>query len=245
MSETEKKIYSFNRKGGKYHYWFEPKPSEELAYILGVALGDGTIKIDESKYRYHLRLSVVSEAFALQFYEAAKILGFGLMKRIDKNNLQHPMYSVYVYGKPFIYWCREMRDDIDKVDNFLKADNEIKAFIKGFYESEGSYRDRAGKNKNEVQIRIFNTRPEILFLIYKWLSNFGYKLSLHSEKPHKDNCKLMHILSLYGKQAERFISDINPCTKIKSRKGTGYFSQHPEFWIKKLRIIGGKNVIWK
>lgn len=205
----------------------EPKltPSPELAYVLGVLFGDGTVakckyenkKLGKKGYRYNIRLAVVEKRFAEEFMNALEKLGLhpklyfaprsSNEKMICDPTKVKPRWVVIAQSKKFFEFFKSLT--IDRLENIVKGYEPY--FIKGFYESEGSI-DRSPK---EYRVRIVNTNKELIMLIKQMLERLGFKPTIYTQYYVWNNeKKQVYVIQLYGdKQAKRFFKIIKPCIR--------------------------------
>jgi hypothetical protein len=198
-------------------------PSPQLCYIIGVLLGDGYAKTfkDGNRLRPVIGIRVCDYSLAENFYKALKEIGLNPIFRVcnyryyrDKSRWRIP-FEVYVYSKKFYRWFTSL--SLDDIRRIVETSREcVIQFIRGLYETEGSYRD-----KYHLVI-IYNTNLEIVNLVKYLIEKFGFKTSLIvSEHPHKKNPKwrVAYYLQLIGgKEArEKFIQLINPVIKRQPR----------------------------
>ena len=144
--------------------------SEDLAYILGVCYGDGHISVSQRR----VMLGVVDEDFALKFKETIeRWSGFKarFFQRVQKpdNYIQNRkiQYVTYIDSKEaadFLYWF-----NINNLSNF---DPKMKsAFLRGFFDSEGSISDITSERR--MRLQCYNTNLSIInfkntsIMIYK------------------------------------------------------------------------------
>jgi len=144
---------------------FKQEPSPELAYIIGVQTGDGFLNEKRRGYQYRIRLRAVDVEFVEAFNQAvAKVLRCR-PHRLWKSNtsretevefgsyLLHKFLSQpFIKLKVFIEHCRDC----------------IAAFIKGFFDSEGSI-DPSGR-----ALTASNTDIELLrYVQHLLMTHFG------------------------------------------------------------------------
>lgn len=175
------------------------KPSSELAYIIGVLVGDGSVG------KRAIRLSVTKQAFADSFAIAMGKIGLPakviMNTRYDK---PEPLttFNIQLKSALFARWYRDL--DISFVKRF-PAD-----FSRGFYESEGSYRETHG-------ISICNSDKAKLVLVTECLKLLGLKptpikqylapsIKTKNKKPMLRTC-------LRVDDSRKFLEIAKPCIK--------------------------------
>ncbi|RLF23292.1 MAG: hypothetical protein DRN15_06850 [Thermoprotei archaeon] len=155
---------------------WEPRRCPELAYIIGVALGDASLiitkRIDwpESK-RYFFKLKVRDKEFAEEVKKVIERLGLPCseVKEYYDRRDEAVYYSVYCYVKRFVLFLRDLKDHPEKVWEWIKGYEE--EFLRGFYESEGCLH-KSGK------ILIYNTRREYIDIVTECLQRLRIKYNI-------------------------------------------------------------------
>jgi len=200
------------------------EPSSELAYVLGVCLGDGCVgsyvKGKEKRTSYEVKLAVEHKEFAESFKKALEKIGMNpsMFLRTSVRPNEKPLWCVCACSRKFVEWYREITSDFAKLEAFLeKCPKGFEEFIRGFYESEGSfiekeYLDRgAGKVKFYRNLHIFNTNKELIEFVNKLLKKLGLRTSLKVEVrwTHKDKYRLR----VLTKDVDKFFEIIKPVIK--------------------------------
>jgi intein-encoded DNA endonuclease-like protein len=198
------------------HVDFSSLPN--IAYILGVYLGDGYLLHNE-KQGYGVGLGTKDECFAEKFARALKDIGLNpyITKTIERNN--KPFWRVFAYSLELHNWLKNYklstrRDGIIHLN--LEGIREIAEkcpvkLIEGFYESEGSLVKHKGVFATRYEVNIWNTSKELLLLIKDVLANMGFEFRFHER-----HTKKLYYLSLYKQdQIKRFFSTIDVCIEKK------------------------------
>jgi intein-encoded DNA endonuclease-like protein len=187
------------------------QPSKDLAYILGVLVGDGWVG-----YRYSIGLGSTSKEFAESFANALKNIGLHPNIYLEpKEHFQkrspnaNDLWRVIAYSRQFYKWYKDLNlEKIKEVINGYEVD-----FVRGFYESEGSCRFRG----NSPEVGIHNTNRDLIIFVSGLLTGMGFNLSLNVQrysrlKPNRKDCFSLHVL---GKREEKlkFLETINPIIK--------------------------------
>jgi len=180
-------------------------PSEELAYILGVMLGDGSISNNS------INFASIDLPFAESFCNTLKKIGFnsGLSKMPLKKNSKQT-YHVWGSSKQFADWYKKL--SLNDIHNFVSQEKGMELeFVRGFYESEGCY----SKSGN---LNISNSDKELLEIISKILMK--YNISLNFNGPYKNkkhpNWKSMYSLNTSVKtKVFHFFCNIHAIAKFK------------------------------
>jgi hypothetical protein len=119
--------------------------TKELAYLIGVYLGDGstTIKLDKKKGNtYRFQLGSVDLEFVDKVEEYLKTLGLHSTRNTYKNSNRNPkwndMYFLTVSSKDFVFYLREQTENKVKIPKWIykSEENEIN-FVNGVLDSEG------------------------------------------------------------------------------------------------------------
>jgi len=195
-------------------FW-KPLNSYSLAYILGVILGDGYVSKKLSK-RYKIGLNVKDKEFAEAFHNALLKIGLKAMLKLKKDN-----WWVWSCNKNFCEWFNNLT--LNQIISIIEENDLIPPFIRGMYDSDGSFEIR-NKKYGYHSIIIYNTDESLLECIRELL----YRIGISS------------VLSLKRKAGR--ISVRNDGIKIISRKrsyGLGIYAQKE---IQKFLIKIGSNI---
>ncbi len=191
--------------------------TQDLAYILGVIEGDGYVTKFRGKYR--IGLNVTDKNFANSFIKSLRSIGLNPSYfEINPSNgygklKQHVVSS---YSKIFVLWYKKL--NLNDLKSLLKEEKHVIAFIKGFYEAEGSFYIRKSDYKY-VSIRMFNTNKELLNLIKNLGIKIGFNFNLNgpyqnNHSTFNKNPKQMYNLSTAVKSdVFKFMDLIKPCIK--------------------------------
>ncbi len=189
---------------------WEPRRCPELAYIIGVTLGDGYIglckKYSKGKCikRYVFRLKVRDKAFAEEVKKAIERLGLHCTKVIEyyDGRDKATYYSVYCYVKRFVLFLRSLKDHPEDVWQWIERYETY--FLKGLYESEGCLH-KSGK------VLIYNTRREFIDIATRCLQRLGigYSVSFKDKRVHKGVWRVY----IPAREAKRFLTIIKPVIK--------------------------------
>ena len=191
-----------------------------ISYILGVLLGDGWVtgmKQGKYGYSYGVYLDSCELAFSQSFFLALKEIGLHPHKLFLKlkNPKHRDKWRAYAYSNNFCLWYKSLT--LNDIWNFLEGEEEHKAFIRGFFESEGS-NDRNG-------IKFSNTNFEVIKLVRDSLELLNFKTSLRKGKKRREKWKEEYTLRIFGgvEEQNRFLDEITPVIKndksnIKKKK---------------------------
>jgi len=174
-----------------------------IAYILGVLSGDGWMGSQD-----RICLKNKSRHFAVSFMNALKQIGLNpCMYPIEEPptklvNKPFKGDKVEASSKEFANWYSTLT--LTEIEDSLNTDYLKKAFIRGFYESEGS---NFVEYPHVWGVSMGNTNKELIKLVEKLLRGLGFKFYLgESEGLYSLRCRQRETV-------KRFIEEINPCIK--------------------------------
>ncbi len=116
-----------------------PKPSNELAYIIGTLHGDGNLYIDKMKhgYQYRIRLGV-------EDYEFTETFSKNMTRLLNKKVVKPKWYKsdnrwIAVYtSKAFYIWYKQQ--NLELLKPYIEYSKETVAnFLRALYDSEGNH----------------------------------------------------------------------------------------------------------
>ena len=190
-------------------------PSTNLLHVLGVLKGDGFTRIGKGKRCFYLvGLGTVSEEFARSFANAVRNIGlhpqFYTHDPPSGHSKKHRSYSVKAASKKFVEWYRNLsNEDIRKMVG--KNKGLAAAFVRGFYESEGTFYLRGGRYSI---VKIGNTNPQLLIMVRESISSLGISLNFGlSGKTNKG--KQYWYLHECGKDVLDLVNLVKTCIKPK------------------------------
>jgi intein-encoded DNA endonuclease-like protein len=136
------------------------RPSEELAYVIGVVLGDGYVK-KKSRVRKGYDVIIRLEAKDKEFARClAKVLGRRPIKPRYRDNIGR--YVVEAESKTPYELLRKPLG-LDRIKKYIEhCERCVAAFLRGFADSEGSI-DKRG------HIHVYNTNIELLIYVKELL----------------------------------------------------------------------------
>jgi intein-encoded DNA endonuclease-like protein len=147
-----------NRK----HRAFDPKPCPELAYVIGVKMGDASTSTGRHNYNYMIKLRVIDKEFASEFSRClGVILGRSppAVKWDEKKGLWHTQVSSLLLQKL-------LRRDLEDLIPIIKHCQICQgAFLRGFYDSEAGFSGRS--------LRVSNGHKDVLILVCELLDSLG------------------------------------------------------------------------
>lgn len=149
-------FWKYNKHKPAIARWI-PEPSSELAYIIGVLIGDGSLYVN--RRHYGIRLKVKDLEFAETFSRAmAKTLNKKYVKpKLNKSNMWVVTYS----SKAFYTWYVEQT--LETLKLFIEYSRKtVASFLKGLYDSEGNYNIYKSHKRKYKRIRLFNNNLKLL-----------------------------------------------------------------------------------
>jgi len=184
------------------------KPSKTLCYLLGVLKGDGFVYKNQSNH--YIVLESIDMPFIISFKNALSGIGLTANKihSRKRNERCQRIHKISVGSKLFFNWYKTL--NIEKTKSMiLEANGEID-FIRGVYESEGSFFLAGGERPT---LTIASTNKELMLLMKKLTENLGF--SPTCPKPQLLRSKKPYYKLYFNKQKEirRFIGTIKPCIK--------------------------------
>ena len=213
-----------SQKGQPSQHLLHPNldPTPELAYILGILKGDGSaFRTKENKYI--ISLETITNKFNASFEKALKSIGLNPRTYyIKKKNT----WATQARSKIFIGWYISL--SLGKIREFLSTDKMREAFIRGFYESEGT------REKCEMGC----IDKELIELVQALLANLGFTPHFRS-RVHRWRKEYIMYYVYISRKAEilRFFNEIRPCIKQLPPLALGDKLKIPE---PKERLIKGR-----
>ena len=141
---------------------FDPKPCTELAYAIGVSLGDASTSSGRKNYNHKIKLRVIDREFAEEFARCLGVLLRRLPPRVkwhEKTHSWHTELSSLLLKK---FLTQDLKTLIPSIKHCQACKG---AFLRGFYDSEASIRGR--------QLRVYNGEIEKLKLVCSLLGSLG------------------------------------------------------------------------
>jgi len=185
------------------------KPSKELAYVLGVLVGDGCVTRG-GKGTYVVKLRTASRIFANKFKEHLEKIGLSPSINVERRSKINPkwkdIYVVRAVSKIFYDFYKSL--DLNKIRQLIRG-FEIE-FLQGFYESEGSLDFR--KRYKHLRIRIVNTNYELLKLVRNIIeTHLNIRCNLRKRRGTKKTA--FEILIEGNTPCRTFLEIVKPCIK--------------------------------
>ena len=194
------------RKG--WERQFDKTPTPALAYILGTIEGDGCVS--HSRRSYGVFLHVKDECFVESFRGALIKIGLKPTKIYESKKIQR--YYVQAWSKPFYVWFKQL--SFQSMYKILGTDHMKKEFIRGFYESEGSFSVKG----HRWVLEMTNKNKELIEFVQRLIQDIGFSSNIKSLHRTTGFVKDVYRLRLRGGQTkiDRFIKEIKPCIARKS-----------------------------
>jgi len=140
---------------------FDAVPSSELAYVIGVRLGDASMSLSRS-YNYKIKLRVIDKEFAEEFSRCLSVILGRAPPRVkwhEKTRAWHTEASSMLLQK-FLY------QDLQTLSITIEHCADCKAaFLRGSFDSEGSMYERSLTASNE--------NLELVRLVCRLLQSLG------------------------------------------------------------------------
>jgi intein-encoded DNA endonuclease-like protein len=154
---------------------FIPKPTAELAYVIGVETGDASLNM-KLGYQYRIRLQATDREFVEAFNQAmSKVLGcppHSLWKGITAKEI-HVEFGSFLLHKFLL-------QELEQLKPFIEHDKRcVSAFLRGFFDSEGCV-EKSGKLTGS------NTESDLLKYVQLLLSKF---FGIETTGPHPNTRK--------------------------------------------------------
>ena len=168
--KLRKKLEGLRLRIGKYKKPPFNGSKEERAYLIGLVLGDLAVR-ENSRFTLEVNTSTTHEAMIKLLVKTFSKHTDGIVWYLDDKK----GFRFYAYlDKSFEFLLKAKRDVkiIDKFDG-----KEFLAFLAGFFDAEGCIVKTTRKAKLRYEVKIGNTKREILEIIRKKLE----KLEINSK----------------------------------------------------------------
>ena len=190
--------------------------NENLGYIIGVILGDGSVyRINRS---CRISFEVTSQDFAINFLNSLREIGLNPMicKIRPTNGIsKQSRYRVQANSLVFGNWFNSIKHEI-KLAQMLSTYGSKIGFLRGFYESEGTLYIR--KKYETPYISICNTNIELLKLVKDLSMKLSIRFNLYGPYINNgslsDNAKPIYRISTTTIiDGYKFLSTVKPNIK--------------------------------
>jgi len=204
-------------------------PSPELAYILGVIVGDGcvgeyTIKSGgKTKKRYPVKLAVADYEFAKSFARALKKIGLHPHMWREKNvrkgrENEQRLWHTEANSKTFVRFFLSLKSDWEEFEKFVRSCPKGKEmFLRGFYESEGHHGVYTYHRGNGIQhvreLNFTNTNPNLVKITITFLRELAFHPYTTIHKREHLGRKDKTTIRLPPREHRRFLALISPVVK--------------------------------
>ena len=200
------------------------KPSKELAYIIGLVLGDGSLRYQRSENRtayvivYASKDKELTESFVNNFkkwsdYDLKSIYIMKAGKKIFPSGKEYNFKKAYMAQIPFKeawIFLKRFKDSPDSCLKFFDNKN-LRWVLKGLWDAEGCIRAKEGQS---VRIHFSNNSEDLLSLYTKILESYNIRYSRHKTR----GCFNIDIIGSNDK--EKFVKLINGVTIKRKRNPT-------------------------
>jgi len=140
--------------------------SKELAYVIRVLNGDGTVCRSESQYRYVIELVVIDKEFGEVFSRSmSRMLGVKYHKpRWDKKEKR---WRVDYHSKASYTWYKKCEEQgLEGFKEYIEYNREtVRYYLKGLFDSEGN-------NNGNKQIFLCNSDIKLLRYVQYLLNKY-------------------------------------------------------------------------
>jgi intein-encoded DNA endonuclease-like protein len=138
---------------------FDPIPSPELAYVVGVRLGDASMSVNRN-HNYMIKLRVIDREFAQEFSRCLSVILRRDPPRVKWREDTHSWHTEL----SSVLLQNFLRRPLGELKQTIEHDDEcVAAFIRGFFDSEGwVYKSQLG---------VVNTNKELLLYVSQLLKS--------------------------------------------------------------------------
>lgn len=189
-----------------------------MAYLGGVYVGDGSVGRYDGENAF--RVNTIDKELRDEISSKLELVGCNTYKDYQdpKQENHSRIYYVRVRSKRFCDYLEDKFSKNNGIVNYLNiggSEEEIK-FIKGFYESEGTY-------DGKYNLSMSQKNKSVLDSVKLMLQDLGYESSIYRyEQPgsqtEREGPEHIHILKLLGGKTEinRFMGEVNPIIRNDS-----------------------------
>jgi hypothetical protein len=178
--------------------------NETVAYFLGIMCGDGGV-FDNAKWHTHqIILNTTSQEFASSFYQTLVAMGLHPyqfnIKRKKENPNWNPVIRVGASSWRLVNWYKSL--SLPNIQSLLTSDQCITAFLRGIYESEGTWYRQC--------CFIANRSQELVNLVSYLLDKIAIPHRIYYSKRNNGTDIQIYINKT---NSTRFLDLIKPCIK--------------------------------
>jgi intein-encoded DNA endonuclease-like protein len=144
-------------------YAFSPSPIPELAYIIGVEKGDGSLNIRRKQYNYRIRLQSIDVDFVKEFDRClSRVL----------NSSRHALWTgagrneTHVEASSFLllrFLQRPLEEFRPIIEHCVKCSA---AFLRGFFDSEGSVEKSGSVTASNCDVSLLKYVQHLLSKVF-------------------------------------------------------------------------------
>ena len=118
---------------------FDAKPCPELAYVIGVKMGDASTSVGRNNYNYMIKLRVTDKDFAEEFSRCLS----EILKRDSPRVKWHEKTHAWHTELSSILLYNLLQQDLKRLLPIIRHCRRCEgAFLRGFFDSEGSISGR-------------------------------------------------------------------------------------------------------
>ncbi len=172
--------------------------NENIAYILGAMLGDGSAYVSNNGTKtimHRVDLSVCDELFAKRVFDSAKrtkLRPHWYKPQILTNSIKtYTRYKVGFLSKHLYQLVKGIKEEPFKLLELIQDKKQAISVLAGFYDAEGHY---CNKDKRHYHLQISNTNVPLLSVMKLILEKLGYEFRLRLVRREGVRRKPLHIL---------------------------------------------------
>jgi DNA endonuclease len=205
---------------------FDASPCAELAYVTGVGLGDASTSTSPSNYNHKIKLRVIDKEFAQEF---ARCLGV-LLRRTPPIVKWHEKTRSWHTELSSLLLMRFLRQELKELTpTIIHCDDCKAAFLRGFFDSEGSM--------SEGSLTASNENLELLKVACELLHSLG----IETTGPHlatKGGRTVVIKGKLYRQNEDLFYLRVRARSLARFQEVVGFAIQRKSDALS--RAVGGK-----
>lgn len=185
---------------------------QDMGYFTGVMAGDGTVfKSRNRPSVYQFCLRATDPVFAEEFRSTVERLVQQKipMRSYERGGNRQRIYDVRKQYKPLQEWYESLTESADTLRDFVLSDRETTiAFVRGFYDSDGSC------DRGRRRARFTNTNGMFVGLLSDALNRLGIEHSIYGPKPRGKGKKPEYTVATLKVSHEKFYQLIQPTIKL-------------------------------
>jgi len=168
-------------------------PSPELAYVIGVIFGDGSVSFKKRDYKYRIRLKVVDREFAEEFKRCLEALGLKPSLRLERDRTRCDRWCVEANSRILYEFLTQPKERLFEVAKEYPAE-----FLRGFFDSEGTVYINP-KDPRIARVRASNYDLELLEFMKALLLDLGIYSTIYITKKKGDRSNIRGKIYRYRK----------------------------------------------